>query len=171
MPRYGVRRKQTQGPPFARMRQIVSNMEPGPQEEPAPAPEVEPAPTPPPEPEPMKAAVAPPPEPEVEAEAEAEVEAERKRARDDDGHFVADDPETPEVDEAWEAEADTPEEEAEAKPNWPEWNGEMTKKELLEVVDTLKEMGLKVASVSMKSTHSAIMTAIQDAIEGAEGAV
>lgn len=32
------------------------------------------------------------------------IEAAGKRARDEDGHFVGDDPETPTVDEAWEEE-------------------------------------------------------------------
>ncbi len=56
---------------------------------------------------------------EAKAKADAEVEAEEQleRARNDKGHFISDDPSTPDVNEAYVAkEAEAPEEEAEAKP-------------------------------------------------------
>ncbi len=54
------------------------------------------------------------------AKADAQVEAEEQleRARNDKGHFIPDDPSTPDVNEAYVAteEAEAPEEEADAKP-------------------------------------------------------
>ena len=57
---------------------------------------------------------------EEKAKADAQVEAEEQleRARNDKGHFIPDDPSTPDVNEAYVAteEAEAPEEEADAKP-------------------------------------------------------
>lgn len=65
----------------------------------APKPAVVPAPKPAPKPKPAA---------KIEIVEEVSVSDEPERARDDEGHFVADDPDTPEVDEAWEG-GDAPE--------------------------------------------------------------
>lgn len=76
----------------------------------APALAVEPAPEPKkpaPEPKAKKEAPAAAEVPEAEAVVEAKPKKQvkkRKRARDDEGHFEADDPSTPDVNEAWEEE-------------------------------------------------------------------
>ena len=69
----------------------------------APKPTVVPAPKPAPKPAPV-----PKPAAKIEIVEEVSVSDEPERARDDEGHFVADDPDTPEVDEAWEG-GDAPE--------------------------------------------------------------
>ena len=56
---------------------------------------------------------------EAKAEEKAEAEEQLERARNDKGHFIPDDPSTPDVNEAYvakEEEAEAPEEEADAKP-------------------------------------------------------
>ncbi len=58
-------------------------------------------------------------EAEAKAEEKAEAEEQLERARNDKGHFIPDDPSTPDVNEAYvakEEEAEAPEEEADAKP-------------------------------------------------------
>jgi hypothetical protein len=71
------------------------------------------------------------------------------RARDDDGHFVPDDPATPDVNEAFVG----------GKPLKPEWDDGMTKAELLEVVE-----GKGLEGLSMSNTKKQLL----EALEGAE---
>jgi hypothetical protein len=129
------------------MRQIVADMGP------APAPEAEtPAVEAPKKAAPKKAVAPPEPTPEPEVE-------EPKRARDDDGHFVPDDPATPEVNEAWEGGKAPTEDE-----KLPTWDSEMTKKELLGVRDDLIELGKQVDEVTMKDSKKKILKALEDAV-------
>jgi hypothetical protein len=77
------------------------------------------------------------------------VEAEAERARDDDGHFVADDPDTWETNEAWEGG------EAPAK---PEFSSSMKKKELLSIA---LDHGLELSSTNTKGQILAALMALE----------
>jgi hypothetical protein len=67
------------------------------------------------------------------------------RARDDDGHFVADDPTTPDVNESFVG----------GTPLKPEWDAKMNKTDLLKVAAT---MGL---DLSMDNTKKEILAALE----------
>lgn len=98
----------------------------------------------PPKPKPVKAVKAEAPKPpKVETALPEPVQA-----REDDGKFAADDPATPDVNEAFEG----------GKPLKPEYSDRMKKAELLSVADDLG-----VENVSMENTKAEIIAALDEA--------